>query len=89
MINEMIYEYEDEDGDNRSVEVHFEFIPGSKGIYTRLPEDCEPYEGPEVHILYLADPRSGNELTEDQWPVSEENLIDGIIEFMLEEPNEN
>ena len=89
MVSEFIYKYEDEDGDIHDLEVHFEFIPGQKGIYNRLPEDCQPYEGPEVHVLYIVDPKNGNEMLEEEWPVKEDDLIDAIIESMLEEPNEN
>lgn len=88
MVSEFIYEWEDDDGEIHNLEVHFEFIPGSKGIYNRLPEDCEPAYGPEIHILAVVNPRNGNEYTEDEWPVDEKTLIDAILDHM-EDDNED
>lgn len=81
MTNEFMYQWEDDDGDKHEVEVHFVYTRGSKGVYHKLPEDCYPAEGPEVSILYLVDDH-GNELTEDEWPVNEETLVEAIIKFM-------
>ena len=89
MVNEFIYTYEDDNGNERELEVHYEFIPGCRGIYNRAPEDCHPAEGPEVHILYVVNPKNGNEYLEEEWPVDEETLIDAIIASIEEEHYEN
>jgi len=89
MVGEYTYRWEDDNGDYQEVEVHFEFTPGSKGEYNKLPEDCYPAEGPEIHILTVLNPKSGNEYLEDEWPVDERTLTGAILEYMEEEFYEN
>lgn len=87
MTGDLEYTYEDKNERERTIEVHYEYTPGSKERKYGHPDDWHDAEGPEVHILYIVD-RNGNELTEKEMnPIlesEEENIIAMIIEEMEE-----
>jgi hypothetical protein len=74
------YVYEDDHGREREIEVHYEYIKGLPAKLNAAPEDCHPAEDPEINILYFMNPLTGNEILDDELPVSVEDIIDAIID---------
>lgn len=85
MNGDLTYTYQDVNEREQTIEVHYDYVKGCKGVLNRLPEDCHPAEGPEISILYIVD-KNGNEMTEKEMqPIleaEEENIINAIIEEM-------
>jgi len=90
MKNYFVYEDITEDGKEFSLEIHYEYIKGKKAYKLGDPDSWHDAEGPEIMILYVVDAH-GNELTDPEWQqlVSEDILLDEIINIHLEEDYEN
>jgi hypothetical protein len=81
MSNHYDYVYEDENEIEQTIEVHYEYIPGHKGKLNGPPEDCYEAEGPEIDILYFMNPKTGNEILDEELDVSVNDIIDAILEY--------
>ena len=81
MSNVYIYNYEDSRGRDKDIEIHYEYVKGHPGHFGGLPDNWSPPEGPEVNILYFVDPRTGNEILDDELEVPIETIVEAIIDY--------